>query len=220
MNTNSGMYGFSNAAGDFANNRAYAVTMSYVYGGLTVAAAYMQFDNTLAPTAGIEQITNANGAIVADKTFAASRQRTWGAGANYAIGALTLGLVFTQTRLDHLFGVTASALGLTGGLALDGLDARFNNFEAHSRYMLTPAWSVSGAYTYTDARLNGRDPKWSQVSVQASYLLLRYTDVYLQAQFRQIDEDGLDVGADIFGLSTASSSNRQVAVTIGMRHRF
>jgi GBP family porin len=36
----------------------------------------------------------------------------------------------------------------------------------------------------------------------------------------QIDEDGLDVGADIFGLSTASSSNRQVVVTIGMRHRF
>ena len=135
----SGMYGFSNAAGDFANNRAYAVAMSYVYRGLTVAAAYMKFDNTLAPTAGIEQITNANGAIVADYTFTASRQRTWGAGANYATGALTLGLVFTQTRLDHLFGVTASASGVTRGLALDGLDARFNNFEAQSRYMLTPS---------------------------------------------------------------------------------
>ena len=126
-------------AGDFANNRAFAMAMLYVYHGLTVAVAYMQFDNTLAPTAGIEQVTNANGAIVADNIFAASRHRTWGAGANYAVGALTLGFVFTQTRLDHLFGVTASASGVTRGLALDGLDARFNNFEAHSRYMLTPS---------------------------------------------------------------------------------
>ena len=86
--------------------------------------------------------------------------------------------------------------------------------------MLTPSWSISGAYTYTDARLNGRDPKWNQVSMQTSYLLLKHTDVYLQAQFQQIDENGLDIGANIFGLSTASNSNRQVAVTIGIRHRF
>ncbi|NMM03362.1 hypothetical protein HHL24_36395 [Paraburkholderia sp. RP-4-7] len=77
-------------------------------------------------------------------------------------------------------------------------------------------YPVAGAFAYTD----GRDPKWSQISVQASYLLLKCTDVYLQAQVQQIDEDRLDVGADIFGLSTASSSNRQVVVTIGMRHRF
>jgi len=216
----SGMYGFSNAAGDFANNRAYAMAMSYVYRGLTVAAAYMQFDNTLAPTTGIEQITNANGAIVADNIFIASRERTWGAGANYAVGALTLGFVFTQTRLDSPLGVAASASGLSSGLSLDGTDASFDNYEINARYMLTPSWSISGAYTYTDARLNGRDPKWNQVSVQTSYLLLKHTDVYLQAQFQHIDEDGLDIGANIFGLSTASNNSRQVAVTVGVRHRF
>ena len=207
-------------AGDFANNRAFAMAMLYVYHGLTVAVAYMQFDNTLAPTAGIEQVTNANGAIVADNIFAASRHRTWGAGANYAVGALTLGFVFTQTRLGNPFGVVASASGLTGGLALNGTGSRFDNYEINARYMLTPSLSISSAFTYTDARLNGRDPKWNQVSVQTSYSLLKHTDVYLQTQFQQIDEDELDIGANIFGLSTASNNSRQVAVTVGVRHRF
>ena len=40
-----GMYGFSNQADGFANNRAYSVGASYNYGPLNVAAAYMQLNN-------------------------------------------------------------------------------------------------------------------------------------------------------------------------------
>jgi GBP family porin len=216
----SGMYGFSNDAGGFANNRGYSFALSYLYNGLSLAAAYMQFNNTLGEIGGAQQITNSNGVLVSDNTFTASRQRTWGVGANYALGALTLGLVVTQTLLDDPYGVLASASGVSPQLSLDGENARFNNYELNAHYLLTSAWSVSGAYTYTDGRLDGRNPKWNQFSVQTSYLLSKRTDVYLQAQLQQVSDDGLHIGADIFGLSTASSNNRQVAVTIGMRHRF
>jgi GBP family porin len=109
----SGMYGFSNAAGDFANNRAYSFATSYAYGGLSLAASYLQFNNTVALMGGVQQISNSNGAIVSDNTFTASRQRTWGAGANYALGRLTLGLVFTQTLLDSLFGILSNSAGVS-----------------------------------------------------------------------------------------------------------
>jgi general bacterial porin, GBP family len=215
-----GMYGFSNAAGEFANNRAYSFATSYVYGGLNLAASYLQLDNTLALTGGVQQISNGNGAVVSDNTFTASRQRTWGAGANYTLGQLTLGLVFTQTSLDSPFGILASSSGVSGGLGLNGQDARFNNYEANVRYLFTPAWSVSGSYTYTDGKLDGRDPKWNQLSLQTSYFLSKRTDVYIQAELQQVSEDGLKIGADIFGMSTASSNDRQLGVTVGMRHRF
>ncbi|CAN7738256.1 MULTISPECIES: porin [unclassified Caballeronia] len=216
----SGMYGFSNAAGDFANNRAYSFATSYIYGGLNLVASYLQFNNTVALTGGVQQISNSNGAIVSDNTFTASRQRTWGAGANYTLGQLTLGLVFTQTLLDNPFAILSSSSGVSGGLSLNGDNARFNNYEANVRYMFTPAWSVSGAYTYTDGKLNGRNPKWNQLSLQTSYLLSKRTDVYIQTEVQQVSEDGLKIGADIFGMSTASNNNRQLGVTVGMRHRF
>ncbi len=183
-------------------------------------ASYLQFNNTVALTGGVQQISNSNGAIVSDNTFTASRQRTWGAGANYTLGQLTLGLVFTQTLLDNPFAILASSSGVSGGLSLNGDNARFNNYEANVRYMFTPAWSVSGAYTYTDGKLNGRNPKWNQVSLQTSYLLSKRTDVYIQTEVQQVSEDGLKIGADIFGMSTASNNNRQLGVTVGMRHRF
>jgi len=216
----SGMYGFSNDTGDFANNRGYSFATAYTYGGLSLAATCLQFNNNLAPASGVEQVTNSNGAVVSHNTFTASRQRIWGGGANYTLGQLTLGLVFTQTFLDNPFGILASSAGVTGGLSLNGEDSRFNNYEANVRYMLTPAWSVSGAYTYTDGKLDGRNPKWNQVSLQTSYLLSKRTDVYVQTEFQQVSEDGLKIGADIFGMSTASSNNRQLGVTVGMRHRF
>ncbi|HZZ09957.1 MAG TPA: porin, partial [Paraburkholderia sp.] len=41
-----GMYGFSNAAGEFSNNRAWSVGASYDNGPLSLAAAYMQLNNS------------------------------------------------------------------------------------------------------------------------------------------------------------------------------
>jgi GBP family porin len=210
------LYGFSNTAGQFSNNRAYSFGASYAWGGLNVAAAYMQLNNNVNSLA---QAATSPGAVAGDATFVAGRQRTWGAGANYTFGPATAGFVFTQTRLDNALGVNGAYAGTTATLALPGGGARFNNYEVNARYALTPALSLAGAYTYTDSTIGGVHPKWNQFNVQADYALSKRTDVYLVSEFQHVVDKGTGIGAVINGLNM-SSTNKQVAVTAGLRHRF
>jgi GBP family porin len=208
-----GLYGFSNAAGGFADNRAYSLGTSYNYGPLNVAASYMQLNNG-------GSTLNTSGAVTTDATFLAGRQRTYGAGVSYAFGAANVGFVFSQTHLDNATAIGASAAGSASNLTLTNGSARFTNYEVNGRYNFTPAWTLSGAYTFTDAKIDGVSPKYNQVTLQTAYALSKRTDVYLQGVYQHVSGTG-DSGltADINGL-TASSTNSQVAATIGLRHRF
>jgi GBP family porin len=87
-------------------------------------------------------------------------------------------------------------------------------------YYITPAITLAGNYTYTDGSLNGADPKWNQVDIQAAYLLSKRTELYVQGEYQHVIESGLNIGAMINGLSEASANNNQVAVTAGIRHTF
>ncbi|KVD57773.1 porin [Burkholderia ubonensis] len=210
------LYGFSNSS-NFANNRAYSVGASYSFMGFNVAAAYMQLNNNVN---GLAQAVSDPGAVTGDWTFAASRQRTWGAGLNYSFGPATAGFVFTQTRLTDSVAISAGQSGVTGGITGLSGGTRFNNYEINGRYALTPALSLAGSYTYTDGRIVGQSPKWHQFNLQAAYALSKRTDVYLQGEYQKVNSDGLPLRANINGLGTASSNNKQVAVTAGLRHRF
>ncbi|KVA73637.1 porin [Burkholderia ubonensis] len=210
------LYGFSNSS-NFANNRAYSVGASYSFMGFNVAAAYMQLNNNVN---GLAQTVSDPGAVAGDWTFAASRQRTWGAGLNYSFGPATAGFVFTQTRLTDSVAISAGQSGVTGGITSLSGGTRFNNYEINGRYALTPALSLAGSYTYTDGRIVGQSPKWHQFNLQAAYALSKRTDVYLQGEYQKVNSDGLPLRANINGLGTASSNNKQVAVTAGLRHRF
>ncbi|HYS68472.1 MAG TPA: porin [Paraburkholderia sp.] len=208
------LYGFSNAAGSFADSRAYSVGASYVFGGLKVAAGYLQLN-------GGGSTTNTSGAVASgDSTFNAGRQRTYGAGVNYAFGAANVGFVFTQTQLNNATSIGSSAAGTTSALALSGGSARFTNYEVNGRYAFTPAWTVSGAYTFTDARLDGESPKYHQITLQTDYALSKRTDVYAEAAYQHVGSTGdSGITADIVGVS-ASSTSSQVVGTVGIRHRF
>ncbi|MFM0391697.1 porin [Paraburkholderia phytofirmans] len=208
------LYGFSNEAGGFADSRAYSVGASYVFGGLKVAAGYLQLN-------GGGSSTNTSGAVASgDSTFNAARQRTYGAGVNYAFGAANVGLVFTQTQLNGATAIGSSASGTTSGLTLNSGSARFTNYEVNGRYAFTPAWTVSGAYTFTDARLDGASPKYHQITLQTDYALSKRTDVYAEAAYQHVGSTGNSgITADIVGVS-ASSTDSQVVGTVGIRHRF
>ncbi|WJF90954.1 porin [Paraburkholderia bonniea] len=210
-------YGFSNEAGGFANNRSYSAGASYNYGGLNIAAAYLQLNNSFAP--GATTISNTGGAVAGDNTFTAARQQTWGAGLSYAFGPATAGIIYTQTNLSQLVGIGASASGIAGGVGLVNDSAHFQNFEVNGRYAITPAVSVAGSYTYTQASLAGVRPKWNQFNLQTAYSLSKRTDIYLQGEYQRVNE-GSGLVANINGLGAASSSNSQIAVTAGLRHRF
>ncbi|MEX3933073.1 porin [Paraburkholderia phymatum] len=212
------LYGFSNQADGFANNRAYSAGASYSFAGFNFAAAYLQL-NSNGSLASNTAAFNSGGAVTGDNTFFAQRQQTWGAGLNYTFGPATAGLVYSQTNLSGLSGIGAGASGQTGGVGgFGGSSAHFQNFEANARYALTPAISIAGSYTYTRASLAGTRPHWNQFNLQTAYALSKRTDVYLQGEYQQVNENAI-VNADINGLA-ASGNNKQVAVTAGLRHRF
>ena len=129
------------------------------------------------------------------------------------------GFVFTQTHLNDAVGINAANAGTAATLALPGGTARFNNYEVNARYALTPAVSLAGAYTYTAGSIGGVNPKWNQFNLQADYALSKRTDVYVEGVYQLAVNKGLPLTADINGLN-ASSNNKQIAATVGLRHRF
>ncbi|KDR40828.1 porin [Caballeronia glathei] len=214
-----GLYGFSNDAGQFANNRAWSAGASYANGPLNIGAAYLQTNNSRNP--------NANGAVSAgqgnNSNLSAELQRTFGAGLNYTYGPATVGFVWTNTHYDNL--IAASQGGTSFALPAN-TNLHLNNFELNGRYALTPALSFDASYAYTDGKVTGGngsgDPKWHTVSLQADYSLSRRTDVYVEGVYQHASGELGNAGANVAMINTLSPSTtqNQVAATVGLRHRF
>jgi general bacterial porin, GBP family len=207
------LYGFSNEAGGFDDNRLYSFGAAYDAGPLSLGAGYLQANNGGG--------SNTGGAItLTDRTFIAAQQRTYGVGANYTLGAARFGFVWTRTQLGGLDTINgANSLGLTQ----NGQGASFNNYEVNASYTLSPALKLIGEYTYTEAALSTASgehhPKWHEVSAMTDYFLSKRTDLYLQASYQHIDSDGSGLTADVSG-QAMSSTDEQIVVGVGMRHRF
>jgi general bacterial porin, GBP family len=205
------LYGASNDADGFsANNRAYSVGAKYDNGPLRLAVSYLVLNEP-------NGAGNTTGAISNDYAFQADKQQTFGAGGSYAFGPATVGFVYTQTTLDSVANFGAGS-GLSGGAG----DAKINNYELNGKYSITPAWLMTAAYTYTDAKYghNGRDEKgtWNQFTLMSDYSLSKRTDLYVAAAYQRAGGDA--DRAFIGGASGYSDTDSQVVVTTGMRHRF
>ncbi|SAL27369.1 porin protein [Caballeronia peredens] len=207
----SGLYGFSNQAGGFANNRAYSIGAGYANGPFKLGAAYMQGN-------GVNSATNSTLGAITDDEFVrtpalpGTRQRTFGAGASYAYDAMTFGAIWTQSRLDNN--------------NLENSSLVYNNYEVNGRYLLTPALSLGAAYTFTTEKASLSDTvKFHQFGIQADYALSKRTDFHIEgvAQIGSGGREGYYPSASIAnnnGAFGASSSSRQVLVNTGIRHRF
>ncbi len=209
-----GTYGFSNQAGAFANNREYSVGAAYQWQGLHLGAAYAQQNN---PGATNAAGTASNGGASDGGFLGATgnfRQREFGAAGSYSFGPATVGLAWTQSRIDNVAGAQQSL--------------RANNYEVNGKYNVTPALGLGIAYTFTDGTgygvgANGASEsvRYHQIGLQADYSLSRRTDVYAQAVYQHAMGDG-GVASIYSGDATQlpSSSKNQTAATVGLRHRF
>ncbi|CAH2897579.1 MULTISPECIES: porin [Paraburkholderia] len=209
-----GTYGFSNQAGAFANNREYSLGAAYQWQGLRLGAAYAQQNN---PGATNAAGTASNGGATDGGFLGATgnfRQREFGAAGSYAFGPATVGLAWTQSRIDNVAGVQQSL--------------RANNYEVNGKYNLTPALGLGVAYTFTDGKgygtaANGGSTsvRYHQIGLQADYALSRRTDVYAQAVYQHAMGDGGVASIYSGDITQApSSSKNQTAATVGLRHRF
>jgi general bacterial porin, GBP family len=218
-----GLYGFSNQADGFANSRAWSAGASYTNGPLNVAAGYLQLNNS--GTVG----GNTSGAASADQNISARQQRTFGAGANYTYGPAQVGFVWSHSQIDGLQSLSSGGATLAG---VSGLNLHMDNFELNGAYHLTPALALVGSYTFTDGTVTGtgngdQSPKWHTVMVGTDYSLSKRTDVYVAGVYQHasgsmgVNASGQAV-ANVAAINTLSpsSTNNQIAATVGLRHRF
>lgn len=211
-----GLYGFSNAAGQFANNRAWSLGASYSNGPLTVAAAYLDAQHPGATCGGA--ITGAHqgttactgaefgGNVPTLGLSSVDKLRTGGLGASYAFGPATAGVVVTESSYLNPVSYT-----------------RFLNVEANVQYFVTPALTLGAMYTYTHTTASALGfqtrPHFNTVGLMSDYALSKRTDVYAQTVF-QNGSSGTEGAVAVVGAGGASSSNSQFVARVGIRHKF
>lgn len=198
-----GMYAFSNAAGQFANNRAYSVGANYQNGAFNAGAAYLHLSgrgNTAAGAYDTAALPGSNREVF-DATVRAAD--TYGIGANYALGELTLGAAWSRSTytgvVDAESGTSMRSVG-------------FSNYEINGVYQLMPSLALAGMYTYTKAS----DAHWHQGAVQLDYVLSKRTDTYVEAVYQRAS-----AGAPaVINTADPASGASQLLIGAGIRHRF
>jgi predicted porin len=211
------MYAFSNQAGEFSNNSAYSMGAKYARGPIEAAASYSQINRS--PT--LANPTGADSTYDANEITLGGRQQIYGVAGRYLFGRSSVGLAWTHSSTDDITGVSQGG-AIT---SLNGNNLKFDNFEVDGQYFVTSAFSLGLSYTYTMAQLTRSagnvTPHWNDVVAQADYRFSRTTDVYLEGAYQRVS-GGDGVAAFNPGVTslTPSSSNAQLVVGLGIRHKF
>lgn len=222
-----GVFGFGNTAGDFSNDRTWAVGASYANGPFSLGAGYLNLHNplTTTPSGPFAPAGTYEGSVAGpayNGLQIASSQRTFGVGGSYVIGAATINLLWTRTQL-----MGSEFFGPSGGPTTD---IRFDNYEINGKYALTPAFTVGASYTFTNGKTDylNLKPKFHQINLGANYSLSKRTTVYLVGTFQKSAGDGIayDAASNSYiniaetAALADSSTDRQVSVTLGLKHSF
>ncbi|MEZ0603678.1 porin [Paraburkholderia sp. IW21] len=200
------MYGFSNTAGNFHDGSAWSVGAQYVNGPLTIGTAYT-FDATptIDPYAqigvhsffGVPTVSGSgNTATDLQPEFRIQSLGTFGFGASYAIGDLTLYGNFSDSVLKY-----------------QGDASAMHVYETGATYQATPFLQLVVSYQHTSFQ----GYKWNQVSAAANYSLSKSTQIYISSDYLKASA-GVD--AVLGEALTPSSTGQQADVRIGIVHAF
>jgi predicted porin len=220
-----GVFSPGDIAGDSQRNRIYSFGAGYKQGPLALGAAYLVARNPNFSYYGnnpASSVTGSNMASVPVYSGYASAQtlQTAGAAAAYTFGNATAGLVYTNAQFRNLGSNAAlNPRGLSG-------EAVFNTLEANFRILPIPAMMVGASYAYTrGSPVTSGDAggvTYQQLNVGAEYFLSKRTGVYAVVFGQHAsgrDSTGGSAVAAVYGL-TPSSSDTQIAATVGLRHKF
>ena len=225
-----GLYSVGGVAGDVTRNQLFSFGASYNVGPVALAAAYLNSRN---PNIGFFGDNGASTTATAASTFitspvysgyaSAHTYQVIAAGGAYSIGAATIGATYSNTQFMSL-GDTSSGPNPSGfqGKAI------LNNAEVSFKYQVTPSLVAGGSFDYTKgasvATTTGSTggAKYNQFAAGADYFLSKRTDVYIVGVFQKASgTDSRDLPAvAVINNVSASNSDAQAVVRIGMRHRF
>ncbi|MGB8416915.1 porin [Paraburkholderia sp.] len=230
----SALYGFGGTAGNFANNSVRSFGASYAYGGLVVAAAYLNVNNPNQSFYGNNQNSSATGNNLGPVTgvtsnpiiagFASARTlETYGAAARYSTGGLLFGLQYTNIKFKDLNNPESGSLALTNPLGYSG-STHFNNYNAYATYYVTPALSLNISYDFLiGGRIDNKgQASYNMLNAAVQYFLSKRTLVYVVASGQKAsgtDSTGQSAVASMEAV-TPSNSNRQIVVRVGISHSF
>ncbi|MBN3846606.1 MULTISPECIES: porin [Burkholderiaceae] len=229
-----GLYSFGGVPGSVSRNQVWSLGGGYTHGPFGLGMAYLNARN---PNLGFYGSNPNNGTTAASNNLgslgsattpesnpiyagyaSASTLQIISAAGSYQIGSATLGLTYSNVQFRGLGSTSGpNPLGYTG-------NARFNNVEVNGRYQLTPAWLAGVAYIYTNASgaENRSGALYHQLQAGSDYFLSKRTDVYFIVVYQHAsgtDSLGQPAVAYLTG-QTPSASNHQLALRIGITHRF
>jgi len=198
-----GMYAFSNAAGRFADNRAYSIGANYGSGDFNAGAAWLHANGRGNTESGAYDAVTLPGANRSTFDAAVQAQNTFGVGASQAFGPVTLAASWTRSIYS---GITDTETGQAAR------SVAFGNYEINGTWQASAALSLSGMYTYT----KGTGAHWNQGALQADYILSKRTDTYVEAIYQRASADA----PAVINSMMPSGGSSQLLLAAGIRHRF
>ncbi|WP_175816895.1 porin [Burkholderia diffusa] len=210
------LYGFSNQAGGFAQNRVYSAAVQYEMGPFAAAVAYMKTNNGGSTTAGAMSSN--------DAVFTGTSQQNIDAGVSYKFGDKAT-VAFAYSHVD-VYNPTSNAYFVNQPAAGTQNSWKFDNFELNGQYFFQHNFWLGAAYTFTHAHLSttagSASPNWHQVSLMLDYDLSKRTSVYVQGAYQHATgKTGTDFdNAFILGSAAPSSGRNQMVYRAAMTHRF
>ncbi|WP_027209960.1 porin [Burkholderia sp. WSM2232] len=222
-----GTYSLGGVAGDFAQRRGYALAATYARAPFSISAGYLNLRNPLDAALGGENgyfgdFACSNASALYCQLQNAQTLKAYGASASYAIGPATVALTYTHTRLER-------SQYFANATNPRGRNVAFDIGEANLTYAATPFLQLGIAYIYNIARVDGESSsRFHQMNLGANYALSKRTALYGVAILQKAAGAGLGVDpatgapvnyAQIPNLPN-SGSDRQLSVTLGIRHNF
>jgi len=193
------MYGMGEVANHGTANDRRALGAQYNNGPLRVGAAYSLIHGRTVDVRGLFGVTSLFGQNIAPGAmFNASRYRSQGLGASYAIGRFTPHVLVTDVSIGNAVGRT-SEHNLMAGVNIDPLGDHLNVI------------GISGG------RSTFGDRTFNQVNLFASHLLSKRTQVYVGLNHQRAKGDGTTAG--LFGYAR-SSDDSQTVFRVGFQNTF
>lgn len=229
-----GLYGLGGVPGATGRNQVWSLGASYRSGPFGLGVAYLNARNPdfsffgSNPNAGTTPTSNNVGGLGSATTpesnpiyggyASASTTQIIAAAGSWQVGPATFGVYYSNVQFRGLGSSSGpNPFGYSG-------NATFNNAEANLKYQITPVWFGGLAYVYTHA--DGPDGNgnatYHQVQAGTDYFLSKRTSVYLTVVYQHAsgtDSMGQSAVAYITG-QNPSANNHQIAVRVGMAHKF
>ncbi|MGF6934211.1 putative porin [Paraburkholderia sp. UCT70] len=221
-----GLYGLGGVAGATGSGQTYAGAATFATGPISVAAGYVRTKNASSPTlrSGWNSTTTTGTFNTNFPTFA-------GINSAYAT-ASSIGIA--SVAVQYVTGPWTGNLSYSNaqyyrdGASTFGQTQKYEVGRAYLGYQLTPAALVGVGYAYTKGH-GDASATYNQVSLGGDYSLSKRTDLYAVGAWQHASGEqrvpGVGGGlvsstASIGSYGNQSSTNNQVMVSLGIRHKF